>query len=84
VDTVTDQTANLVPAALEREMAMVSEAIALVANGGSPRVVLCGLHFGYQLLEPATWLAASAGVRVVPLWTTDETTTDLAVERPAG
>jgi hypothetical protein len=83
MDTVTDQSASAVPAALEREMAMVREAIALISNGGSPRVVLCGLHFGNELLEPATWMARRAGVRVVPLWTLDETVTDLAIERRA-
>lgn len=70
-----------VPAALERELTLIADAIALVRAGGSPRVVVAGLTFADQLLPRATVMASDAGVRLVALWSTDEHLTDLAVER---
>jgi hypothetical protein len=67
--------------ALEHEMDLVREAIAMVAGGGSRRVVVGGLHFGESLLAPARGMAAEAGVRVVPLWIPDDAGADIAVER---
>jgi hypothetical protein len=63
------------------ELDLVREAVAMVATGGAPRVVLGGLRFGEQLLEPARRMAAGRRVRIVPLWTTDEAGLDLAIER---
>jgi hypothetical protein len=76
-----DQTAQVVPATLEYEMRLIREAIAMVASGGAPRVVLAGIHFGETLLDPARRLALDAGVRLVPLWRADEAGADIAVER---
>jgi hypothetical protein len=67
--------------ALDRELTMIRDAIAMVASGGAPRVTLAGLRFGEQLLSRAQRLAAAAGVRVVPLYSTDEAGADLMVER---
>jgi hypothetical protein len=67
--------------ALEREAGLVNDAIAMVASGRSPRVVVGGIRFGDQLIEPATAMAREAGVRLVPLWTTDEAGVDFAIER---
>jgi hypothetical protein len=64
-------------------MGLVSEAIAMVARGGSRRVVVGGLRFGEELLAPAGRLAAEAGVRLVPLWMPDDAGADIAVERIA-
>lgn len=67
--------------ALERELTLVREAVALVAAGGSPRVVIGGLRFGETLLAAADGLATAAGVRLVPIWTADEAGADIAIER---
>ena len=66
---------------LEHEMNLLREAIAMVASGGSRRVVVGGLRFGEALLEPAQGLATEAGVRLVPLWMPDDAGADIAVER---
>jgi hypothetical protein len=66
---------------LEREMELVRAAIAMVASGAAPRVSLNSLRFGDQLLKPARRLAIPAGVRVVPLWTSADAGTGLAVEK---
>lgn len=68
---------------LDHELDLIRGAIALVASGGAPRVRLVSLRFGEQLLEQAHRLAATAGVRVVPDWTSDEGGASLTVE-PIG
>jgi hypothetical protein len=81
MDDIGDQTARVVPATLEQEMRLIREAIAMVASGASPRVVLAGIRFGETLLDSGRRLALDAGVRLVPLWRADEAGADLAVER---
>jgi hypothetical protein len=68
---------------IDRELRMIRGAIDLVASGGSPRVVLAGLHFGEKLLEDARRMAQAAGVAVVPLWTARSEGADLSIERIA-
>ena len=80
---VVDRMAEVVPATLDREMRMVREAIAMVASGGAPRVVLGGIRFGEALVEWARGRAGEAGVVLTPLWRTDEAGADLSVERIA-
>ncbi|MBI3748700.1 MAG: hypothetical protein HY262_07635 [Chloroflexi bacterium] len=75
-----DHVNDAVPAVIERELRMVREAIAMVASGYAPRVTLAGLHFGEALLEQATGWATAEGVRLTPLWRTDEAGVDLAIE----
>lgn len=79
-----DRTASAVPETLERELGLVRDAIALVAAGGSPRVVVANLRLGEALLEPARRMATSAGVLMVPLWNAGDAGVDIAVERIAG
>jgi hypothetical protein len=76
-----DQSEARVGRTLEHEMDLVREAIAMVASGGSRRVVIGGLHFGEALLIPAGGLAREVGVRLVPLWMPDDAGADIAVER---
>jgi hypothetical protein len=76
-----DQTADVVSAALEREANLIREAIALVARGGSPRVVVAGLRLGEALLPVARRMGLEAGVRIVPIWPADESGLDIGVER---
>jgi hypothetical protein len=66
---------------LDRELDLIRAAIAMVASGAAPRVSLSSLRFGDQLLEAARQLAIPARVRVVPLWTSADAGTGLAVER---
>jgi hypothetical protein len=81
MDDVEDQVAQVVPAMLEHEMRLIREAIAMVASGGAPRVVVAGINFGETLVDPARRLALEAGVRLVPLWRADEAGADIAIER---
>lgn len=76
-----DPTTEAVHATLEHEMQLVSEAVAMVAAGRAPRVILGGIRFGDTLLTWAARLAGDAGVRLTPLWRADEAGADLAVER---
>jgi hypothetical protein len=81
MDHSTNVPTDPVARALEREVGLVHDAIAMVASGRSRRVVVAGLRFGDQLIEPARTMANAAGVRLVPLWTTDEAGVDIAIER---
>ena len=64
----------------ERELRMVREAIAMVAMGASPRVVLAGIRHGDEILAAAQRLALEAGVRVNRLDQREDKGADLAVE----
>ncbi len=69
---------------VDTELRMIADAVELVRRGASVRVTLGGLQFGDQLLMRARKLAASAGLRVIPVYATDETAgTDLIIERPS-
>jgi hypothetical protein len=76
-----EQSAEPVSTTIDRELRLVREAIAMVASGRSRRVVVGGLRLGEQILEPAGRMATDAGVRLVPLWTIDESNNAIAVER---
>jgi len=76
-----NRTAGLGQAALDREMQLVREAIAMVAGGGARRVVVAGISFGDLLLGPGGRLALQVGVRLTRLETADGAGADLAVER---
>ena len=73
-------TARADSAAIERETRLVREAIAMVALGASPRVVVAGIRYGESLLDPARQMALEAGVRVDPLWKDDHAHADIVVE----
>ena len=64
----------------ERELRMVREAIAMVASGASPRVVVAGISRGNEILEVARRLGLESGVRVNRLSQREHTGADLAVE----
>lgn len=81
MDRSTDDSAAKTGRTLEIEMRLVRDAIAMVASGGSPRVILAGLRFGEALLASGRLLATEAGVRLVPLWMPDDAGADIAVER---
>jgi hypothetical protein len=64
----------------ERELRMAREAIALVASGVSPRVVIAGIRYGNEILESARRLGLSSGVRVNALRQAQRQAADLVVE----
>ena len=64
---------------MERERRLVREAIALVAAGASPRVVVAGIRYGETLLDDARRMALEAGVRVNPIWRADQSGADIVV-----
>jgi hypothetical protein len=66
--------------ALERESRLVTEAIAMVASGAAPRVVVASLRQSQALLDPSRQRALEAGVRIRALWRNDGAGADLAVE----
>jgi len=75
-----DDSARVAPAVLEHELQLIADAVATVASGAAPRITVAGLRFGDELVETARDLAARAGVRLTPLWRTDESGLDLVVE----
>ncbi len=66
--------------ARERELRLACEAIALVASGASPRVIVAGIRWGDAILDAARRLALESGVRVNPLRHLDDPRADLVVE----
>jgi hypothetical protein len=64
----------------EREMRMVREAIAMVASGASPRIVVAGISRGEQILDACRRLGLESGVRVNRLPQPEAKGTDLTVE----
>jgi hypothetical protein len=64
--------------ALASELRLVREAILLVASSGSPRVVVANLRHGRRLMEPASEIAADAGVTLEILETGRGRRVDLA------
>ena len=60
---------------------MAREAIALVASGVSPRVVIAGIRYGDEILDSARRLGLDMGVRVNPLREPPRDKADLVVER---
>lgn len=81
MESSTDRPTSSIGRTLEQEMALVQEAITMVASGASPRVVVGGLHFGEAVLALARPAAIEVGVRIVPLWMPDDAGADIAVER---
>ncbi len=67
-------------AAEARELTLAREAIALVASGAAPRVVVAGIRYGDIIIDAARRIALAAGVRVKPLPQSGNTGTDLVVE----
>jgi hypothetical protein len=68
-------------ATAERELRMVCEAIAMVASGVSPRVVLGGLSGSdANLVDAGRRMALESGVRLLLLDGPSDTRPDVAIE----
>jgi hypothetical protein len=65
---------------LVRETRIVRDAIALVASGGAHRVVIAGLRFSGDVIDPARDAARESGLRVRALKRTSDGGIDLAIE----
>ena len=63
-----------------RELTLAREAIAMVASGAAPRVVVAGIRHGEQIMDSARRIALAAGVRVKPLPQPGNAGSDLVVE----
>jgi hypothetical protein len=59
---------------------MAREAIAMVASGATPRVVIAGIRHGDEILDSARRIALASGVRVNTLRQVDRDAADLVVE----
>ena len=59
---------------------MAREAIAMVASGAAPRIVIAGILYGEDILEPARRLGLASGVRVNPLRQPQKEAADLVIE----
>jgi hypothetical protein len=81
MEDVRDRIERVVPAEFDREFQLIREAIAMVASGGSRRVVVAGIRLGEAIFEPGSRLALEAGVRLARLESADGAGVDLAVER---
>ena len=65
---------------IDRELALIEGAILLVAAHGAPRVLRGGLRTAPFVLDAARAMANRAGVRIVEVWSVDESHLDLTVE----
>ena len=63
-----------------RELMLAREAIAMVASGAAPRVVVAGIRYGELIMDSARRIALAAGVRVKPLPQPGSSRSDLVVE----
>ena len=73
--------ARAIQRAEERELRLAREAIAMVASGATPRVVIAGIRYGEEILDAARRLALDSGVRVNPLRQSGTGRAALVVER---
>ncbi len=75
--------AQIVPirSSFDYELQLIREAIAMVASGKSPRVVLAGIRYGEILLDAARQLALDAGVLLTLLERDDHAGADISVEQ---
>lgn len=66
---------------LDREVELVSTAVALVASGAALATTVAGLRLTEQVIEIVGPEAARQGVTVEPIWGPDETSNDVRVRR---
>jgi hypothetical protein len=83
MDTATGVSDDTDTPLVEGELRLVRQAILMVSEYGTPRVVVAGLRYGTQILERSEVLAEEAGVRLVALPTASPERIDFAIERVA-
>ena len=65
--------------AIEQDAQLIREAIAMVAAGATPRVVVSGIGHTEEQLDAHSRLALEAGVRIVRLHRRDRPGADVAI-----
>lgn len=75
---------DVVPHTIDQELELIRTAIAMVASGGAPRVVVASLRFGDQILPRAQVLASASGLVATPQWTLDRNQHSIAIEHKDG
>ena len=73
-----------IQAAIDREVALVTSAVDLVASGGAPAATVAGLRLAEAVVQIARPHADAVGVTLESLWSADEGTTDIRVHRMTG
>jgi hypothetical protein len=66
---------------IDREVALLTSAVDLVASGGAPSTLVGGLRLGEAVLVIVGPIAVDRGVILEPLWTADESGVDVRVRR---
>ena len=79
-----DESRDEVRRTIDHEFELIQQAIAMVASGASPRVVVASMRFSDELLDEARAAASRAGVHLTPLWSLDESNRSIAVEPGLG
>lgn len=69
---------------LDRELAEVEAAVALVRSGGAAEVTVTNLRFGEEVLRQVRERGADLGVRIDPIPWPEDTGCDLRVRRTDG
>ena len=69
---------------IDHELDLIQAAIAMVAGGGSLRVVVGSLRFADQILPRAQTLANRVGLQATPQWTLDKHQHAIAIEHRHG
>lgn len=70
-----------VRATIDQETALVMSAVSLVASGGANAATVAGLRLGEAVLAIVGPLAAARGLRLEPLWSSDEAGLDIRIAR---
>lgn len=65
--------------ALDRDTALLDSAVRLVASGSARSVTVAGLSVALAAMAVVVPLAAALGIILEPLWTVDQTLTDIRV-----
>jgi hypothetical protein len=63
------------------ELQLVREAVAMVASGRTPRVVLGGIRYPEAVLDTARRVALAAGVRLITVPRADDQGVDISIQR---
>ncbi len=71
---------ELVSQTIDHELELIRSAVAMVASGKAPRVVVGSLRFGEEILPHAQALAGRAGLQATPQWTLDKHQHAIAIE----
>jgi hypothetical protein len=75
---------DLVAQTIDHELELIRSAVAMVASGKAPRVVVGSLRFGEQIMDQAQELAGRNGLQATAQWTLDKHQHAIAIEHRDG